>query len=195
MKKLVQALVLGTLILAGAAPQAAATEVAVVDITYIIKNHGRYKQLRATITNQVKEIEASLRAQFKTLTEERKKLEQYRQGTAEYRKHERKVAQMYSDLQVQRTIKRREIADEDAQRLLQAYKEIASVITSVAERFKLGLVVNFDSSKLDPLNQKQLSTIFRRFVIFQNKRDITKHVLEELTRRYQSASRTSATRR
>ena len=195
MKKLVQALVLGTLILAGVAPQAAATEVAVVDITYIIKNHTRYKQLRATITDQVKQVEAELRSEFKKITKEREKLQQFRQGTPEYRKLEREIAKRLSDLNVQKQIKRKEIADEDAQRLLQAYQEITSIVSSIAERYKITLVVNFDSNKLDPYNKKQLSNIFRRFVVFQNKRDITKLVLNELTRRYQSAARPAKTTR
>ena len=188
MKKPVWALVLGSLILASVAPQAAATEVAVVDISYIITNHGRYKRLRATITDQVKQVEGELRKQFKKITEERKKLQQYRQGTPEYRNLERKIARMVSDLNVSKQLERKKIADEDAQRLLQAYQEITGVVKSIADRYKISLVVNFDSNKLDPYNKKQLRTIFRRFVIYQNKRDITKLVLNELSRRYQSSA-------
>jgi len=85
-------------------------------------------------------------------------------------------------LRLQLAKREKESIEAEAQAYYRTYKQIERVVADFAFRNQIGLVLRFSSEDIDPANTNSIMSGVNRFVVFQNRLDITDIVLEALPR-------------
>src|SRR5262245_31730547 len=117
-----------------AAPAGSGTNVVVIDVAFVYKNHNRFNATMNDIKNDIKQFEAYVnkkQTDFKALGEA---LGTYNAASAEYKQKEEELARMQSDLQVEVGLKRKEFLQQEARVYYRVYREIEQEVRTFAER-------------------------------------------------------------
>jgi Skp family chaperone for outer membrane proteins len=158
-------------------------KVAVVDITYIFKEHLRFKQ-------QIEAMQARMQAMEKEFGDQRnaiaKKEEQlrttYKAGSEDYKRLDAEIIQMKADFGIKVDRAQKEFMEDEANLYFQTYQEVHSVITTFAKTYDIGLVLRFQGDKIDPALRRDIISGINRPVVYQNAIDITPFVLQMVNR-------------
>jgi Skp family chaperone for outer membrane proteins len=157
-------------------------KIAVVDITYIFKEHARFKQ-------QIEEMQQRMQAIDKQFGDERnaitKKEEELRTSlfkptSDEYKKLDAEIIQMKANFTVKVDQARKAVMEEEANLYYQTYREVQSVIEWYAKAHDIGLVLRFSGDEIDPALRGDIITGINRPVVYQNGIDITPFVLQRV---------------
>lgn len=167
---------------AAAAPASAGTSVAVIDIKYIFENNPRFKGAMEGVAKEAKQFDEYALDQRNKITKRGEQLKALEAGSPDYKRLEEEIAGMHTDLQLQFSRKQRELADRRSKIFFEAYKEIERHVQDFSERNGIDMVLRFDSSEMDENNRESVFQGVNRGVVYQRERDITKHVLERLSR-------------
>jgi len=162
--------------------QSVGTRVAVIDIPYILKNHAPFKtELEQAQKNRV-DLRRWANDENQKIRGEISKLQQYKTGSPENKQAEESIAEMQLRLRLQLAKREKESIEAEAQAYYRTYKQIERVVADFAFRNQIGLVLRFSSEDIDPANTNSIMSGVNRFVVFQNRLDITDIVLEALPR-------------
>lgn len=175
-----------TAAVAQAAAQAAGTRVAVIDISYIFKNHPGFKAKMERMKTDVQGFEALLRQRGEQMKALQGQLQQYKPTSQEYKNIEGQILQINADGQAQATLKKKDFLQREAKIYHETYTEIVAEVAELAQRYGIGLVVRFNS---DPITEDRTSTLegVNRAVVFQQNLNITDAVLKSLIRKIAAA--------
>ncbi|MEM7477991.1 MAG: OmpH family outer membrane protein [Planctomycetota bacterium] len=168
--------------------------VAVVDVGYILKNH-------PTMKADLDRIEGQMKAADEEMTRKRDEIlklmeqlrERYQEGTAEYIKEEKRIAEMDTEFRLEIVRKRKEFDKSRAKVLYQIYSEIKNLVAFASDKMGIQVVmrVNGTREELDPGKPETVQLLMSQEVIhFAKNVDITEWVLDGLKRA--SASRGGA---
>ncbi|MDP6442322.1 MAG: OmpH family outer membrane protein [Pirellulaceae bacterium] len=184
MKSITRSLAIGLtlVVLAPLSARAQGTNVAVLDIGLIFKNHQRFNQSMERIKAKIDAFEAQLKTSGKSLQTSSEKLKQFNPGTASYKAEEARIEKLASDLQLQKRLKTKEFLEEEARVYYQAYNEVLRVVSVFCEQHNIGLVIRYNSTQIDPTKRESVLQGVNRAVVFQDRLDITKDILAELNR-------------
>lgn len=165
-----------------AAPVVAGTNVAVIDIAYLFKNHVRFNAQRNDLKKDLDAFDAYVRAEQQKLNTKREALQQFNPSTAEYKRAEEELAHLQSDLQVKIGLKRKEFLEQEARIYYNTYKEVEQAVAAFAQRYRIGLVLRYSSDEIKPDDPNSVMQGVTRPVVYQDRLDITEHILAELNR-------------
>jgi Skp family chaperone for outer membrane proteins len=164
-----------------AAPAAAAgTNVVVIDVAFIYKNHNRFNATMLDIKTDIEKFEAYVRKKqtdFKSLNEA---LGQYNAGSPEYKQKEEELARLQSDLQVEVGLKRKEFLQQEARVYYRVYKEIEQEVRTFSERNAIQLVLRYNRDEMKEDDRQSVLAGVNRAVLYQQGRDITELILGKL---------------
>ena len=159
--------------------------VALLDLGYIFKNHPRFKQKMEMMKQDVQAFEEQVKQQQRQLEAAGRRLGTYKPGSLEYKNIEETTTKQLADLRVQIQLKRKDIIEREAQIYMETYKEVIHSVATFASQRKIDLVLRYDSDT-GPLtgvvNPRETMKVINRPVIFQYQLDITKLILNELSR-------------
>lgn len=158
------------------------TNVAVIDIAYIFKNHTRFNTAMNEIKKEIEGFEASVREEqkkFKAITEE---LQVLKAGTPQYRAKEEELARMQSDVQVNIGLKRKKFLEQEALVYFNIYKEIEQYLGIFCQRNRIGLVLRFNGEEMKADDRASVLQGVNRAVVYENGLNITTFILDELNR-------------
>ncbi len=159
------------------------TSVAVIDINFIFKNHQRFEGTMADIKKEIATFEEYLRQQREAITQQTEQLKGLAQGSPEYQQLEEQLASRHTKLQLETGRKRKEILEREARVYYNAYKDIEKHVQDFAYANGIGLVLRFNSEDMDPTKRDSVLQGVNRAVVFQNRLNITKPILDSLNRR------------
>ena len=159
---------------------AAGVQVALVDIGYVFKNYGAFKNRYDQIKADASAFEKNVMARRQQIMDERKKLEDLNADSPDYKRIEQDMAHKMSDLQVEMSLKRKEILQKEAQINLNAYQEIKGVVEKLANHYGISLVLRYDGEQMDAKDRNSVMKGLNRHVIYQKNLDITQMVLKHL---------------
>ncbi|MCH2183248.1 MAG: OmpH family outer membrane protein [Mariniblastus sp.] len=169
------------LILSLAATASAQTNVALVDIGKIFKNHPQFSQQLDQLKTQADQFKAStqqLQQQFMSKAED---LNQFNKNSEEYRQMEAKLAQESAEMEVEQRSKMRNLLTAEARLHFDTYNEIQQYISQYCQERGIQLVIRYDSQ---PMNQNDPASIMQRVnggVIFNRPgKDITEKIIERI---------------
>ena len=173
--------------------QQSGTNVAVIDIKQVFDGHKRFKRMLDDIKKEIEAYDAEIRKKRTAINERAEGLRELKQSSVEYRQLESAVAKEQADLQVEMTLKRREILHREAEIYFDAYEEVVHHVSEFSARHAIGLVLAFDSTKIDSSKRESVLKGVNRVVVFQRQLNITTHILERLNSGIQprDASRTN----
>lgn len=165
---------------APAAPANSGSRIAVIDISYVFKNHNRFKQSMEDMKTDVEAFEAHLKQSGAQMQKLQTQLREYAPGTPDYKRVQEQIAQFQARVQADTQLKRTEFLQREAKIYYNVYKEIVDEVNYFAQSHGIELVVRFNSEPIDPENRKSVLEGVNRTVVFQRHLNITFNILERL---------------
>jgi Skp family chaperone for outer membrane proteins len=163
--------------------QNAATHgVAVVDISYVFKNHNRFRAAMEGMKKDMEVIETNLKAkrdQVAKIEEERNK---FNPGVEQYKQLDAQLARQMAEFNLEMTGLRKDFLDREAKEYYKTYLEVVDAVGMYAQQRNIGLVIRFNGDPVDPNRREDVLREINKPVVFQNRIDITPEVLQLLNR-------------
>jgi Skp family chaperone for outer membrane proteins len=164
-------------------PQNAATHgVAVVDISYIFKNHARFKAAMEGMRKEMESIEAQLKAKRDEIAKVEAKRNSFTVNSPEYKQADEQLAREMAEFNLEMTRLRKDFLDREAKEYYKTYQEIVDAVGQYTIRHNIGLVIRFNADPVDPNRREDVLREINKPVVFQNRIDITGEVLRALNR-------------
>ena len=104
--------------------QAAAPLIALLDVSYIFKNHGRFKAMMDDMKSDVQRAEAQVKQETEALQKLAESAQDYRKGTPDYKAIEEEVAKRRATITVRVQLQKREFIEQEAKIYHNIYLEI-----------------------------------------------------------------------
>ncbi|MGI9457023.1 MAG: OmpH family outer membrane protein [Aeoliella sp.] len=151
--------------------------IAVVDISYIFKEH---KSFLATMDNMKQEMQGleqtlkSKREGIAQMEEAHKKLDA---GSADYKKADDDLAAAKAKFNLEMDRLRKDLMERESKVYFQTYQQVNYAIANYAKERKIGLVLRFNGDQPDPNNRNDILKWINKPVVFENNIDITRDIL------------------
>jgi Skp family chaperone for outer membrane proteins len=171
---------------------AATHGVAVVDISFIFKNHARFRTAMDNMKKEMDAIEVNLkgkRDQIAKIEEERNK---FNAGAEQYKQLDDQLTREMANFNVEMTRLRKDFLDREAKEYYKTYLEVVDAVSKYARTRNIGLVIRFNGEPVDPNRREDVLREINKPVVYQNQIDITPDVLQELNRDLAQAQRPGA---
>jgi Skp family chaperone for outer membrane proteins len=171
----------------GAAPSAqpaTGPRIALLDVTYIIKNHERFKarmdEMMKEGQNAQKKLQAERADIISTINGD---LQQYNKGTPEYQSREEVIANRQAKLAIALQRLKEEYQQREAQIYYDTYQEIMRSTDYFCKQHGIDMVLRFEGEKSDPKFPESVIADIRKTVVWYDSRwVITKFILDDLNR-------------
>jgi len=172
---------LAPLALAQQAPHHGGPVVAILDLTYIFKNHTRFQQMSGDMRREVEAAENSLKSDRESYQQLTQKLEQYKRGTPEYRALEEELAKRAAELNLQVNIQKKNFLEQEAKIYYTVYQEVIDCVKYHCDTTGVSLVLRFNGDPIDRNDPQEVLKELNKSVIYYNRSiDITPVILEKL---------------
>jgi len=156
---------------------------AVIDVAQVFKQYEAFLDQMNAMKLEVAEFEKEIKRQKDQVNVLAQQLEQLAPRTQPFENLERQVNELKATLQVDVTLKRKRILEREGRLYAKTYLEIQAEVAHVARKRGIRLVVRYDSAPIDQENRDSILKGVNRYVVFQDKIDITEEVIEGLNRR------------
>lgn len=167
--------------LAQQAPHHGAPMVAILDLTYIFKNHTRFQQMSNDMRREVEAAENALKNDREAYNQLTQKLEQYKRGTPEYRALEEELAERAAKLNLQVNIQKKNFLEQEAKIYYTVYQEVIDCVKYYCDTNGVSLVLRFNGDPIDRNDPQEVLKELNKSVIYYNRQiDITPVILEKL---------------
>jgi Skp family chaperone for outer membrane proteins len=163
--------------------QVQGTSIAVIDISFIFKNHALFNGKIEDIKKEIEAFDNYLQEQRTSITQQTEILKSKPPGSPEYQQLEEQIANTHTQLQLETGRKRKEILEREARIYYNAYKDIERHVQEFAYANGIQIVFRYSGEEMDPTKRESVLQGVNRAIVFQDKRDITSHILDALNRR------------
>jgi len=157
--------------------------IALVDVSYIFKEHLRFKSKMTDMAEDVKRAETNVKTRRDEVIRLAEQLRDLRAGTPDYKALEAEVAKRQADLSVAVQLQKKDFLQREAKIYYETYEEVLSAVDYFAKKNSIAMVLRFNG---DPANmddpQSVLQHINKPVVWYAQDRDITNLVLTDLNR-------------
>lgn len=184
------ACLLSTVIATGSQAQDGAPGlVTVLDVAKVFENHPVFKARMDELKNEVTAFQQKVRAQVTDLAKKRQELTQkFKIGTPEFKQEEEALARQEAELKVKTGQTERDYMDREAMLYYETYIELQQIVANFARANNISLVLRFDSTDIDKTNRASVSNGVNRFIVYQEKLDLTALIIDEVTKRSAQAN-------
>ena len=169
-----------TLLIAPERASAQGTQLAVIDIAKVFRDHPRLAQQRDEFQRESSTFEAYMQQEKNKLDKMDEQLREYKPGTQQYRDLEKQLATSQAEFEVRVKLKVKEMQEREATIQFQTYIEIRGLVGKFCQRHGLSMVLRFNSEPIDQNDARAIQAGLNRRVIFHRNLDITDHILAEL---------------
>jgi Skp family chaperone for outer membrane proteins len=163
-------------------PPPAGTNVAVLDVQYVFKNHLRFQQEIEYIRKDIEAFKSWAAQQQQAIQAEAKKLEQFNPGTKEYKDVEETVARQRVNFQLESAKRQKEFLEREAKVYYNIYQEVERAVSDFAARNRIGLVLRYSNEPMDPAKRETIMQGINRLVIYENRLNITDMIVDLVNR-------------
>ena len=157
-------------------------QIAVVDVSYIFKEHQGFKQKMEGMKQQMQSIDSQMKGKRDEIAQLEQRKASYTPGSQEFRNLDETIARAKADFSLETTKLRKDFLEREAKIYYETYLEVDRAVQSYAQRNNLGLVLRFDGERVDPNIREDVLRGINKAVVFQNSIDITPDVLGLLNR-------------
>jgi len=162
----------------------AASDIALIDIGVIFKNHTLFKQRMADLQGDMERAEQTMKNEADRLRKLREQLNSYRAGTPDYNDLEARIAKESADLNVRYQLQKKEFAKAEAKIYYNVYQEVQQEVDAYAQANGIAAVLKFSSEASDPEKPDEVLRDLNKPVIWWARNlNITTVILESLNRR------------
>lgn len=164
--------------------QAQSTNIAILDLGYIFKEHNGFKAATERMKNDLTTAETKLREErdsLNTLMKDFQEKPEFKKGSREYKQMEEELAKRGADLQIEMNIKKREFMEREARIYYNVYQEIMRVVRDHCAQQNIQVVLRFSAEQADPTDpQSILKDINKNILHWDQSIDITGTILQRL---------------
>lgn len=169
------------------AQQQAIGSTAIIDLSYIFKNHNRFKAMTEGMRNEVLRADEALKARRTEIEGLTKRLNdlggELRKDSPEYKQLDADLTRKKIDLSAQVTQQKKEFLEKEAKIYYSVYQEVLDEVQYFAQQNRISLVLRFNG---DPVNdgdpQEILKQINKQIVYSSKNIDITPIILDNLNK-------------
>ncbi len=165
-----------------AGANASTHHIAVVDISYIFKNHKRHQTTIEAMKAEMTNTEAELKSDSEKIRQMEEQRNNYNASAPEYKQLDEELARSVAEFKLKMDRLRKGFMEREAKMYYQAYLEVNDAIKYYAERHDIALVIRFNGEKPDANRREDVLREINKTVVFQNRIDITPDVLALLNR-------------
>jgi len=167
----------------GGAQPVAGPRLALIDVTHIFKNHIRFKGMIGDMKDDVKKAENWARGERIAIGKLAERLQEFNQGTPDYKALEEEVARRQADLSVKVQLQRNEFLQREAKIYYNVYQEIWQATDYFSRQHNIDMVLRFNGGQVDPAKPDEVLSDINKQVVWHNRGlDITDAILTELNR-------------
>ena len=165
---------------AQAAP--APTRTALLDVSFIFKNHHRFRALMEEMRGQVQAAEVQVQAEKKQITKMAKTLQSYNKGSPEYKELDERINEQSTRLQITVNKQKAEFLKQECAHLLQRLPGNLPGDRLLLPAIQLRLGDQIHSDNASPDNPELVLNMINKPVVWQRGLDITQNILDNLNR-------------
>lgn len=151
--------------------------VAVVDISYIFKNHKRHQATIEAMKAEMTSTEAELKADSEKIRQMEEQRNTFNPGAPEYKQLDEELARNIAEFKLKMDRLRKDFMEREAKIYYQAYLEVSDAIKYYADRHDIGMVIRFNGDKPDSTRREDVLREINKTVVYQNRIDITPDIL------------------
>ena len=157
--------------------------IALLDVSYIFKNHTRFKGMMEDMKGDVERAEAHVKAERDAINKLAEQLPQFNKGTRDYQQMEEELANRQAKLAVQVQMQKNEFLQREATIYHNVYQEILQATDYYAKQNSIDMVLRFNGDPVDVQRPDSVLAFINKPVVwYQKNMDITPAVLQELNR-------------
>lgn len=157
--------------------------VAIIDLSFVFKNHPGFQRRIEVLKTEVEAREADLRAVRDRIRTKAESLRDFQPSSADFKKLEAELTQMQADLQVQLQLQKKEFLERESKIYYEHYKEISDVVKFFAERNNIATVIRFNRDTADSADPSKVMQELNKVVVYHHPGiDITDIILEQVKR-------------
>lgn len=156
--------------------------IAVVDVSYVFKNHQRHQQMINSMKTEMTNTEAELKSDSERIRQKEEQRNTFQVGSAEYKKLDEELAHDVAEFKLKMDRLRKGFMEREAQMYFQVYNEVSNIIADYARQNDIGLVIRYNGDKADPNRREDVLREINKTVVFQNQIDITPDILALVNR-------------
>lgn len=160
------------------------SDIALVDVGYIFKNHERFKQYMADLQADMEREDAIMKKERDSIKQLQDSLNQYNAGSKEYKDLEERIAVKLGDFNARIALKRKDFLVKEGQIYHMIYQQIQDEVKAFAEEHGVLAVLRFNSELPDIQKPDEVARGLNNQVVWHHPNlDITRYILENLRRR------------
>jgi len=161
-----------------------APNIALLDVSYIFKNHPRFKAMMEEMKSDVEQAETNVNKERDTLRKLVEQLDTFRKGSPDYKAMEEEIARKEADLTVKVQLQRKDFLQREARIYHTVYQEISQEVDYYCANKGIDMVLRFNGDPVDvDKPDSVLSYINKPVVWYDKSRDITPIILDALIKR------------
>src|SRR5690606_13330621 len=128
-----------------ATAQGQGTSVVVIDVSYIFKNHIRFKEAQDAMKKEVEQFEETIRAERDAITKMAEQLKSFQPDSPDYKRLEEQIAERTGKLQLETSRARKDFLQREAKLYYDTYQEVTNHVANFARQNNISLVLRFSS--------------------------------------------------
>lgn len=156
--------------------------IAVVDISYIFKNHKRHQATIESMKAEMTSTEAELKADSEKIRQMEEQRNTFNVGSKEYKDLDEELARNIAEFKLKMDRLRKGFMEREAKMYYQAYLEVNDAVKYYAQRHDIGLVFRFSGDQVDVNRREDVLKEINKTVVFQGQIDITPDILMLINR-------------
>lgn len=162
--------------------------VAIIDLSYIFKNHERFKAMTEGMRTDVLRAEEALKARRTDIETAAKRLtdlgNELRKDSPEYKQLDADLTRKKIDLSTQVAQQKKEFLEKEAKIYFSVYQEVLDEVQYFSERNRISLVMRFNGDPVTDSDPQEILKQLNKSVVYYNKSiDITPMILHSLNQR------------
>ena len=165
-------------------PQAAAIgPVAIIDMSYIFKNHARFKAMSDRMRQEVLAAEEKLKQRRTEIEALMKQTEGFKRDSPDYKQLDTEITRKKIDLNAEVAMQKKDFVEREAKMYFNVYQEVLDAVTYFSEQNRISLVLRFNGDPTEVGDPQDILKQLNKSVVYYHKSiDITPYILRDLNR-------------
>ena len=180
MKSLISTIMLAALAISSFAPASVAQDggiVAVLDVAKVFKVNKNFDTEMKNIKQEADGLKAQIQQQQEAIKSEAMQISQYEAGSPDRNKMEAAVEQKQAALRTSARQAEADLLNREAKVYFDTYTRMQSVVSELAAKHGISMVVRFDGADVDPTVRPDVIKAVNRTVVYHKDIDLTNMVI------------------
>jgi len=151
--------------------------VAVVDISYIFKEHKNFIATMEQMKSEMQGLEQKLKAKRDAIAKLQEDRDLREPGSEDFKRLDDQLATEKAKFNLEMDRLRKDLMERESKVYFNTYQQVVYAIGNYAKQRNIGLVLRFNGDKPDPNDRNAILREINKPVVFENNVDITRDIL------------------